>query len=243
LSIGSRSMRSKHRFPSPIRGFRNTLHSIYYQHNVTRISTCPVTIHALLHLADSIKFMGPAWCYWAFPMERYCGTLNPAIRSRRFPYASLDRFVTEYAQLTQIKVAYNLLQELSLKPLHGSLPGIFSDPRCKSFSQGSYVTVSHWQHPYEDPTCVLLPPRDPSVVPATLQVGIAAALATRFDKPINIIKEVLKVSLIDQWGKVRRTDSEAGDTMSASSLMTIRDDLRDATYVRVPEFSFLLIIY
>jgi len=60
--------------------------------------------------------MGPVWCYWAFPMERHCGHLKPAIRSRRFPYASLDRYVLEDAQLTHIKVFYNLTVELSLRP-------------------------------------------------------------------------------------------------------------------------------
>ncbi|KAF8147386.1 hypothetical protein B0H34DRAFT_785830 [Crassisporium funariophilum] len=33
--------------------------NIYYQHNASCLLTSPVTIHALLHVADSIKFMGP----------------------------------------------------------------------------------------------------------------------------------------------------------------------------------------
>jgi len=48
-------------------------------------------------------------------MERYCGALQPAIRSRRFPYASIDRYVVEDAQITQLKVVYNMAQELSLR--------------------------------------------------------------------------------------------------------------------------------
>lgn len=106
-------------------------HSIYYQHNPARISTCPVTIHVLLHIADSIKATGPVWCYWAFPMERYCGILQPAIRSRRFPYAALDRHVVEDAQLTQIKVTYDMAQELSLRRPPGDIPGAFRNPLCK----------------------------------------------------------------------------------------------------------------
>jgi hypothetical protein len=30
-------------------------------------------IHALLHIADAIKAMGPVWATWAFPTERACG--------------------------------------------------------------------------------------------------------------------------------------------------------------------------
>jgi hypothetical protein len=106
--------------------------SIYYQHDASRLSTCPITIHALLHIADSIKFSGPVWCYWAFPMERYCNRLKPAIRSRRFPYASLNRYVLEDAQLTQIKAFYDLSDELALRPPRNDTPrGSLAHEACK----------------------------------------------------------------------------------------------------------------
>lgn len=65
-------------------------------------------------------------------MEHYCGTLQPAIRSRRFPYAALDRHVVEDAQVTQIKVTYNMAQELSLRGPRTSVASTFSNPLCKS---------------------------------------------------------------------------------------------------------------
>ncbi|KAJ3005166.1 hypothetical protein NUW54_g4465 [Trametes sanguinea] len=90
----------------------------YYQYNPQRLSACPLTIHALLHIADSIVKTGPVWAAWAFPMERYCGILQPAIRSRRFPYASINRHVVDRARLTQIKLMYgsSLQDHLTLKP-------------------------------------------------------------------------------------------------------------------------------
>lgn len=45
-------------------------------------------------------------------MERYCGLIRPAIRSRKHPYASLDRAVTESAQLFQIGLLYELQPSL-----------------------------------------------------------------------------------------------------------------------------------
>jgi hypothetical protein len=60
-----------------------------------------------------------------------------------------------------------------------------------------------------------------------------AALSTRFQKPVGTIRRHLNDAVIEEWGKVRRIDSDAGDTMSASLLGTSRDDSRDATYVRV----------
>ena len=76
--------------------------------------------------------MGPVWCYWAFPMERYCSTLQPAIRSRCFPYASIDRYVVEDAQLTQIKVVHNMAEELALRAPQRAIPqGAYACPFCE----------------------------------------------------------------------------------------------------------------
>jgi hypothetical protein len=64
-------------------------------------------------------------------MERYCGELLPNIKSRRYPYKSLDHYVTARAHLTQIKLLYNLHDELSLQPPPSHCHD-FSLPWCKS---------------------------------------------------------------------------------------------------------------
>jgi hypothetical protein len=79
---------------------------MYYQHDTARLPLCISTIHALLHIAEDIEAMGPVWCYWAFPMERFCGSLLPAIKSRRYPFASIDGRVRDLAALNQIKMIY-----------------------------------------------------------------------------------------------------------------------------------------
>ncbi|KAI9449315.1 hypothetical protein BJY52DRAFT_1206401 [Lactarius psammicola] len=151
----------------------------YYQHDTGRVSACPVTIHALLHIADSIKTCGPVWCYWAFPMERYCNRLKPAIRNRQTPYASIDRYVLEDAQLTQIKAIYGLADELTLQPQSRGLP------------MGAY------ESPY-----------------------------------FSTIRKYLQQARIEEWGKVQRVDSEAGDTIHSLGLIQPTADRRDATFVR-----------
>jgi hypothetical protein len=191
-----------------------------------------VTIHALLHIADGIKANGPVWCYWAFPMERHCGALQPAIRSRRFPYASLDRYAVEDAQLTQIKVVYNVAEELSLRPPRKVVAGSYSTPLCMSWQ----ATVSNILMAPLDPSCLLLPPKVDNRPAPNLISGIVAALATRFELRVTLLRPHLDLAQIKQWGKIRRIDSEAGDTMCASSLGIKREDSRDATFVRVRSF-------
>jgi len=88
---------------------------IFYQCDAARISACPVTIHALLHVADGIEAAGPVWTYWSFIMERYCGFLKrDGVRNRRKPYASLDKRVLHVAQLNITKIRYGLVDLLSL---------------------------------------------------------------------------------------------------------------------------------
>lgn len=78
-------------------------------------SACPITIHALLHIAGSIRTIGPVWAYWAFPMERHCGEIKRCIKSRRHPYKSIDTYVTSQAHVAQIKLLYDLCKELSFR--------------------------------------------------------------------------------------------------------------------------------
>ena len=104
---------------------------LYYQRQPTRLPTCPLTIHALLHIADGIEACGPVWAYWAFPMERYCGLLQRAVlHSRRHPYVTLDKFIAEDAMLSQLKMRYNLYSELSLQPQKSEERG-YQVPTCE----------------------------------------------------------------------------------------------------------------
>ncbi|KAJ3494279.1 hypothetical protein NLJ89_g10843 [Agrocybe chaxingu] len=193
---------------------------IYYQNKPERLSACPVTVHALLHIANSIKAMGPVWCYWAFPMERYCGRLKPSVRSRRFPYASLDRYVLEDSQLTQIKAFYDMAEELTLR-----------EPRLPPETReiwGSFKDLDAY------PSCVLLLPRKKDLVleEGTLK-SIRAALSTRFNLPLRAVRQHLQHAQIEEWGTVRRIDSDEGDTIHTSNLDTRWEDKQDATFVRV----------
>ncbi|KAJ7442912.1 hypothetical protein B0H11DRAFT_1932110 [Mycena galericulata] len=85
----------------------------------------------------------------------------------------------------------------------------------------------------EDPSCILLPPKSPSLRPDAGQLrSIAAALSTRTGAKMPQVNKALKDAIIEEWGKVRRIDSDEGDTMKSCSLGSITEDARDATYVR-----------
>lgn len=63
-------------------------------------------------------------------------------------------------------------------------------------------------------------------------------MVTRFSSNTHcvtpgLVRECLSGADIQDWGKVQRTDSDAGDTMRAAAVGKLREDHRDASFVRV----------
>ena len=103
---------------------------IYYQNSPDQVSTCPLTIHALLHITDGIEAMGPVWAYWAFLMERFCGKLLHCIKSHCHPFANIDSYITAVGQLDQIRNWYNAHDQLTLLPPKGANSREFAFAKC-----------------------------------------------------------------------------------------------------------------
>jgi hypothetical protein len=76
---------------------------------------CVLTTHALLHVADDILDSGPVWSTWTFVMERYCGSLLPAVKSKLNPYSALAAHATRMAQLNILGTLYRLETVLDIK--------------------------------------------------------------------------------------------------------------------------------
>ncbi|KAJ3925902.1 MAG: hypothetical protein NXY57DRAFT_1051582 [Lentinula lateritia] len=176
---------------------------LYYQYDPERVSACPLTIHGLLHIPDALEEIGPVWTHWAFPTERYCGHLQPAIKSRRHPFVAIDNYIVLQAQLSQIKLIYGVEDDLSLKPPRSLLP------------------AKHFAHP----DC-----RPSSSIPNSIIEKILISFATRFSTNKTTIRKYLLKNSITQWAKVRRL--HGGDDMTASCLAPFTEDRQDATFVR-----------
>ena len=135
-------------------------------------------------LRPSELCMGPVWAYWAFPMERHCSEILHNIRSRRFPYASINKYVTCQAQLTHITLLYNLHKKLQLKP-----PTSHDNNVClPSCEPALMLTNMHADCYILDPSFILTPPKQSAVIlPLFLWKTLTATLATHFDKSAAVI--------------------------------------------------------
>lgn len=78
-----------------------------------RLEACRLTIHGLLHVADNIRDAGPVWATWSFVMERFAGSLLPAVKSRRRPNAALANRAERVARLELLKNLYDLHDRLN----------------------------------------------------------------------------------------------------------------------------------
>lgn len=119
---------------------------IYYQFDVKRLSACPVTIHALLHVVDDIRMNGPPCNNWSFVMERYCGILVPAVKSRSHPFTALSLRQLHITRLNDIKNRYNLqesLHELPRSDGPSSHELVHQDSDCESVSRFHETAYSH----------------------------------------------------------------------------------------------------
>ncbi|KAK7057573.1 hypothetical protein R3P38DRAFT_2497091, partial [Favolaschia claudopus] len=121
------------------------------------------------------------------------------------------------AQLAQIGVLYNLTSELALRPSRTQDPQ--GSLRVRGYSSALLIGPSTQVH--------------------KLPARVIGALATRFSMGSQskvLINLILKDAICLEWSKIRRVDSEAGDTMAASgsssTALAHQEDLRDRTFVR-----------
>jgi hypothetical protein len=67
------------------------LDRLYYQYDIKYLAFCTNPIHALLHVADNIRWLGPPSQYWCFSIERFGAWVKTqAISNRKKPIQFLN---------------------------------------------------------------------------------------------------------------------------------------------------------
>lgn len=113
---------------------RLTISRYYYQYAEDRLSTCVLTLHALLHVPNDIRFCGPGWTTWTFFMERFCGFLKRSLSCKRYPWSNLNNRILNLAYLEQLAVRYDLDEELvTLKSVKKERKYDVTYPSCAAF--------------------------------------------------------------------------------------------------------------
>ena len=199
---------------------------IYIQQNMARIPIATLPIHYLLHIAQGIRRCGPVWCTWAFPMERYCGSLLPAIVSRRHPFKSIDRRERELEQLRQIKLLYNLGTKLDLSHSHSDGLSFIS---CEYYIQLYMLQAKTNAYYISDPDFTFLPPKQILRFSSRLRKLIRQCLSLELGVEEDYFRKYVR-SKMECFGKVRGIGAGAQTFHAREVVSTIGQDM---SYVKV----------
>ncbi|KAF7372603.1 hypothetical protein MVEN_00123200 [Mycena venus] len=163
----------------------------YYQYDEARLSTCTLTIHGLIHVPDDLLFCGPGWTTWTFWMERYCGFLKDALRSKKSPWANLNNITLHRTYLEQLDARYELAEELSSP-----------QQRVNGLS-----TIERKYEGYSQ--AILRAPCKKNYSPAVaIRHKIAVYFSAVLGKPVKDIESQLPENM-PCWGKVRIVDGDS----------------------------------
>ncbi|KAJ7026055.1 hypothetical protein C8F04DRAFT_1298344, partial [Mycena alexandri] len=170
----------------------------YYQYSEDRLSACPLIVHGLVHVPDDLLFCGPLWSTWSFPIERYCGILQAALRSRSHPWANLNKIVLHRAYLEQLAARYDLDEELS-----------GPTTRTNGLSNGEFVYAKYPQAILRLPYKKKFQP--PQEVRKKAAEYFAAVVGKRQKDILPLLPEIMP-----SYGKLRIVDGDCIRSASAS---------------------------
>jgi hypothetical protein len=166
----------------------------------------------MLHIPDYIRYFGPAWCTWAFPMARFCGKLGSRVTSRLHPYATLSMYLKRAAQFSQLKMVYmRVWDHVSTEHMDRDLTStemVYAE--CESliyFLRIAYLTSTHTTVP----NTILQSPRNHVFRPdLELRRRICLYFVEVYRCELAYIRGKLPDTMT-KWGKVRIANG--GDKM------------------------------
>jgi hypothetical protein len=196
----------------------------YFKGDPLRASACPVTVHALLHVADCIEWLGPTWAYWMFATERFCSEIPRVAKNRRLPFEAISKHLENSAYLSSTLIRFEIDITKPKKP--GQTIG--DDNHCKlSLSFVDYQSL------LLDPYSVLFPPQDKNAKPGRgIKSLLIGSLAQRFNITDQEVICAHMMEPIEQWGSVEITLGGA-DTLHTNGMVYKAHDWRDNTFVQV----------
>ena len=151
-------------------------------------------------------------------MERYGGhEIKPGITSRRFPYSSLDQFVLRKTRLHQLGIIYGISEQLTLQAPKAEFKPQFQECKLVLYSW------SYLSSPSLDPTYEFFSPKH-TPLESRLQKSIENALTSRFGVAKKVIQRLLKLAVIEQWGRVQVIDPHTDDMIWAAAMRPTLED-------------------
>jgi hypothetical protein len=153
-------------------------------------------------------------------MERFCGSIARANKSRRYPFTSINRHVLQLSQLSQIKLMYGLSEVLNL------------DDRRSNLAKGTQYDG------YDD--LVFVSPEEVRTVGKTLLRLVSTFISHKLKVSEQLVRNELATRKFTAWGKMQRIvksdtgDITGGDLFRGHDLAPeLNRQTRDASHAQV----------
>lgn len=209
-----------------------------------RISTCPLTIHAIIHLVSSTRHAGPLSRIWEYVTERLMGKIARSVTSRQYPFSQLSETVKKWEQMKILAIKYGLEKDLFLADerrdwsVEGQQETMI--PEISKYIVSSTICDTNY---LLDNTTVLKTPHEANYKWTDAECRRAAVYikeAYRLTASAQAIEKELPRS-VPRWGKFR-VKHEKNVVRSAWSAQRLsRDRIRDSSFVRVSTYELLSI--
>lgn len=111
-----------------------------YRYDYERLGACRPILHQLRHGAEAIRWAGPMFVYWQFPMERFCGMVKFQIKSRTSANVNI-------ANVQRMVEQTNLLPFVldNVKPFSGSKKSCYDENGCLLLEKLLYAALKKKQ--------------------------------------------------------------------------------------------------
>lgn len=86
-----------------------TTEKLFYDGDRNRVSVCTSQLHALLHVAENIRQLGPSFVSWQYGLERYVGQMEQRTTSKSQQGASLQNSMLMLERSRYLSRIYNIL--------------------------------------------------------------------------------------------------------------------------------------
>ncbi|KAG8830259.1 hypothetical protein FRC17_005140 [Serendipita sp. 399] len=192
---------------------------LYFRFDYDRLPACPLTIHALLHLANDTRNAGPLSRVWEFVTERIMGFIGRSVKSRRYPFSQISQTLKMMEQMKTVAIKFNRWDELKLE---------------RRRLNWNTLHRNEQMFPEINKTTILSAPRQDDYAWTDEHRSLVAqyfkAVLCLEAPVVEIVKQLPK--LVTRWGSYR-VKGEGNKVSSTFGLRTRSvDSRRDSSFVR-----------
>jgi hypothetical protein len=213
---------------------------LYYRYQYTRLSACPLTIHALIHIPNDTRNAGPLSRIWEFSTERIMGLVARSVTNKQYPFSQLSKSVKKMEQIKLTAMKYGVEGQLNLQKPRRDWSKLGAQEEMMLQISKYRLLLTDISERSLDDTTVLKSPRDNTFAwekPHRRRTAVYFKQALGLQATPHAISRLLPQRVV-RWGKHRVIGERDVVRNVFGAQNYSADKIRDSSYVRVSNHIF-----